>query len=153
MRSGDVYDASIIDDTVLALTDAVGNYGFTFVEIRPQVKKDRENKIINIQFQIEEAPKAYVERIDIRGNVRTLDKVLRREFKLVEGDAINASKLRRTRRNIQSLGFFSNLNIENVPDLHPIKRLLRWMLKNSQLVASPLAVAIQQLRVLLVKLT
>ena len=124
MRSGDVYDASIIDDTVLALTDAVGDYGFTFVEIRPQVKKDRENKIINIQLQIEEAPKAYVERIDIRGNVRTLDKVLRREFKLVEGDAFNASKLRRTRRNIQSLGFFSNLNIENVPGSAPDKTIV-----------------------------
>ncbi|MDJ0683407.1 MAG: outer membrane protein assembly factor BamA [Alphaproteobacteria bacterium] len=115
LESGDYYDADAVDEAVLALTDAVGELGYAFVEVRPVVNRDRENRIIDIEFRIGEAPKVYVERIDIRGNVRTLDRVIRREFELVEGDAFNSAKLRRSRNRIRGLGFFESVDVKNVP--------------------------------------
>ncbi len=116
---GDWYDTEIVDNTVLALTDAVGNLGYGFVDVRTRPEKNREERVINLVFEIGEAPRVFVERIEIRGNVRTLDKVVRREFRLVEGDAFNASKLRRSRDRIRNLGFFRKVDINAVPGSSP----------------------------------
>lgn len=120
IEAGDWYDANVVDDTVLALTDALGDLGFAFVEVRPRVERNAEDRIIDITFEILDGPRVFVERIDIRGNVRTLDRVIRREFLLVEGDAFNASKLRRSRQRVDDLGFFSrvdvNTSIGSAPD-------------------------------------
>jgi outer membrane protein insertion porin family len=97
----DWYDASQIEDSIQALTDTVGNLGFAFVDIRPRTKRDRENLIVDLVYEIAEGPRVFVERINIAGNFRTLDKVVRREFRLVEGDAFNAAKYRRSRQRIQ----------------------------------------------------
>ena len=107
----DWYDANLIEDTIQALTDTVGNLGFAFVDIRPRTQRDRENLIIDLVYEIAEGPRVFVERINIVGNVRTLDKVVRREFRLVEGDAFNAAKYRRSRQRIQNLGFFKTVNV------------------------------------------
>ena len=85
LEPGDWYNANEVDETVERLTDAVGDLGYAFVDVRPVVDRDRDTKTINITFEVQEGPRVYVERIDIRGNVRTLDKVIRREFRLVEG--------------------------------------------------------------------
>ncbi|OUS17936.1 outer membrane protein assembly factor BamA [Rhodospirillales bacterium 47_12_T64] len=124
-EENDWYNADLIDKTVDNLTDAVGNLGYAFVDIRPVPEKDTENKIINLVFNIAEGPKVFVERIDIEGNSRTLDKVIRREFRLVEGDAFNSSKLRRSRSRIQRLGFFQSVNIENEPGSTPDRTVLK----------------------------
>ncbi|WP_419901599.1 outer membrane protein assembly factor BamA [Kiloniella sp.] len=119
------YNADLIDKTVDNLTDAVGNLGYAFVDIRPLPEKDTENKVIDLIFNISEGPKVFVERIDIQGNVRTLDKVIRREFRLVEGDAFNSSKLRRSRSRIQQLGFFQSVNVDNQPGSTPDRTVIQ----------------------------
>ena len=81
--------------------------------------------MIDITFEILEAPRVFVERIDVRGNVRTLDEVIRREFLLVEGDAFNSSKLRRSRQRITNLGFFSSVEVNNVPGSTPDKTVVQ----------------------------
>ena len=124
LDSGDYYDADAVDDTILALTDAVGEQGYAFVDVRPRVSRDAETRTIDLTFEIGEAPKVYVERVDIRGNVRTLDRVLRREFLLVEGDAFNSSRLRRSRDRLRGLGYFSNVDVNNVPGSSPDRTVI-----------------------------
>jgi len=114
-EEGEWYNADQVEDIVQNLTDALGSRGYAFVDVRPQVNRDRENKTITITYDIQEGPRVYVERIDITGNVRTLDKVIRREFKLVEGDAFNTAKLRRSRQRVKDLNFFEKAEVTNVP--------------------------------------
>jgi outer membrane protein insertion porin family len=112
---GEWYDASAVDQTVTGLTEAAGNRGFAFVDVRPRVERERENRIIQLVYEIREGPKVYVERIDIEGNIRTVDQVIRREFRLVEGDAFNSTLLSRSRRRVQRLGFFQSVNVDSDP--------------------------------------
>jgi outer membrane protein insertion porin family len=116
---GDWYDATEVDRTIGKLTDVVGELGYAFVEVRPRPKIDREQDIIAISYEIREGPRVYVERIDIRGNVRTRDKVIRREFRVVEGDAFNTSKIRRSRQRIENLGFFSRVDVQTAQGSAP----------------------------------
>ena len=80
---GEYYDATDIEKTVDNLTEIAGSKGFAFVEIDPKISRDEVNDIIDITYVVSEGPKVYVDRIDITGNVRTLDKVVRREMKLI----------------------------------------------------------------------
>ncbi|WP_338069530.1 outer membrane protein assembly factor BamA [Allostella humosa] len=113
------YNADQVETTITRLTDAIGNRGYAFVDVRPQITRDREKKEIGVTFEIQEGPRVFVERIDIVGNVRTLDKVVRREFQLVEGDAFNAAKLRRSRQRVRDLGYFKKVEMTNVPGATP----------------------------------
>ncbi len=124
-EEGDWYDASSVDKTIEKLTDSVGDLGYAFVDIRPRVQRDRENLTIDIVYDIQEGPKVFVERIDIEGNTRTLDRVIRREFRLVEGDAFNTSKLRRSRQRVQNLGFFKTVTVENEPGSAPDRTVIK----------------------------
>ena len=124
VEQGDWYSAEEIDKTIDRLTELVGTLGYAFVEIRPRVNRDRENKKINVKYVINEGPRVYVERINITGNIRTLDKVIRREFRVVEGDAFNASKLRRTKKSLQNLGFFQKIDVEQLPGSAPDKTVI-----------------------------
>jgi len=123
-KAGDWYDASKVEASITALTDAVGELGYAFVDVQPRLERDRENKVINLTYDIQEGPRVFIERIDISGNVRTLDKVIRREFRLVEGDAFNTARLRRTRQRIQNLGYFSRVDIRTVPSDSPDKTVI-----------------------------
>jgi outer membrane protein insertion porin family len=114
VEEGDWYNADQIEEIVQKLTDAVGNKGYAFTDIRPQLQRDRERRTIDVTFDIKEAPHVFVERIDIEGNVATLDKVIRREFRLVEGDAFNAARLRRSKERIKDLDFFEKSDVTNV---------------------------------------
>ncbi len=111
-EEGETYNADEIEESITILTEAVGDLGYAFVDIRPRVDKDVENRIINLTYDIQEGPKVFVERIEIEGNERTLDEVIRREFRLVEGDAFNATKLRRSRQRVQDLGFFRTVTVD-----------------------------------------
>ena len=113
VEKGDWYSAEEVEDSVLAVTTEVGNFGYAFVDVRPQVKRNREERAIDITFDVKEGPRVFVERIDIGGNVRTLDRVIRREFRLVEGDAFNAAKLERSRARVNNLGYFSRVEVKN----------------------------------------
>ena len=109
---GERYDLRKIEDTEDALTKLLGEKGFAFSDIRARTRRDRENNLIRVQYVIEEGPRVYVERININGNDRTHDEVLRREMRISEGDAFNRVLLERSRRNLRALGFFSSVDIE-----------------------------------------
>jgi len=113
--TGDTYNADEVEATVQSVTEALGERGFAFVDVRPRVNRDRDARTIDVTYEVREGPRVFVQRIDIAGNVRTLDKVIRREFTIVEGDAFNTAKLRRTRQRLQDLGFFSRVDINNTP--------------------------------------
>ncbi len=112
-RSGEIYDNSVIVETVDALVDEVGTFGFAFVDVQPRSTIRREDREVDIVFEVDEGPRVYVERIDIEGNLRTLDRVIRREFGIVEGDAFNVSKIRRATRRIRNLGYFTKVDVSN----------------------------------------
>lgn len=114
-QEGDWYDADAVDSAIENLTDELGSLGYAFVDIRPRVRRDRDSRTIDVTFDVQEGPRVYIERINVSGNVRTLDRVIRREFQLVEGDAFNTSKIRRSRRRIRNLGFFERVELTNVP--------------------------------------
>ena len=124
VEEGDWYDAEEVETTVQNLSEEVGDLGYAFVDVKPQVTRDREKNIIDITFNIQEGPRVFVERINISGNVRTLDRVVRREFRLVEGDAFNASKIRRSRERIEKLGFFKSVEIDNERGSDPDKAVI-----------------------------
>ncbi|MEQ8333054.1 outer membrane protein assembly factor BamA [Nisaea sp.] len=122
--SGETYNADLIDEAVDKIVDYLGTLGFAFVDIRPQPHQDREGKTVGITFFVGEGPKVFVERIDIEGNVRTLDRVIRREFQLVEGDAFNTTKMRRSSRRVRNLGFFKSVDVKNQEGSQPDRTVI-----------------------------
>jgi len=112
-EEGDTYDNTAVDDTIDAMTDYLGTLGYAFVNVRPRLRRDPETMTIDFDYQVGEGARVFVERIDIVGNVRTLDSVIRREMSLVEGDAFNTAKLRRSERRIRNLGFFRSVDVRN----------------------------------------
>ncbi len=112
---GDHYDISLVDETVDLLTDWIGKSGVAFFEVRPTVERRSSEKIVDIIFGIDEGRRVYIEKIDITGNIRTLDSVIRRQMRLAEGDAFNRAKVRESERRIRRLGFFESINIETIP--------------------------------------
>jgi len=124
VQSGDWYDAQELEHSISVITDALGNRGYAFVEVKPQVARNREDRTVDIVFDVHEGPQVYVERIDINGNVRTLDKVVRREFQLVEGDAFNTNKMTRSKDRIKNLGFFKKVEVNNSPGSAPDRTVI-----------------------------
>ena len=110
-KEGDIYDIREIEETITEMTFRLGESGYAFTRIEPIPVKDDENNTVGITFEINEGERVFVERIDITGNSRTLDRVVRRQFELVEGDAFNALQLRRSRSKIRGLGFFSEVDV------------------------------------------
>lgn len=123
-KPGEVFNAEEIDNTIDALTYAAGASGYAFVDIRPRVERDREKRLINLTFEINEGPRVYVERINITGNVRTLDRVIRRELRLVEGDAFNVAAVARSEQRIRALGFFDTVEITQQEGTAPDRTVL-----------------------------
>jgi outer membrane protein insertion porin family len=120
-KEGDIYNADQIESTIQALTDEVGRLGYAFVQIDPVTRRHPDDLTVDLTFQINEGPKVYVERIDISGNLRTLDEVIRREFRLSEGDAFNTALLRRSEQRIRNLGFFESVDVKTAPGSAPDK--------------------------------
>src|SRR5262249_49167237 len=94
------------------------------VEVKPDIGRNRDEHTLDIVFSVQEGPQVYVERIDIAGNVRTLDKVIRREFRLVEGDAFNTSKMQRSKERVKNLGFFKKVEVSNTPGTAPDRTVI-----------------------------
>lgn len=109
---GETYDANEVDKSIEQITLQAGKLGFAFAQVRPKAEPDVENLRINITYAINEGPRVYVERIEVVGNVRTLDVVIRREMRLVEGDAYNRVLVDRARRRITALDFFNTVEIK-----------------------------------------
>ncbi|HEX3952499.1 MAG TPA: outer membrane protein assembly factor BamA [Stellaceae bacterium] len=124
VHTGDWYNAEAVEHSISVLTDTLGNRGYAFVEVKPEITRNREDRTIDIVFNVIEGPQVYVERIDITGNVRTLDRVIRREFRLVEGDAFNTSKMQRSKERIKNLGFFKKVEVNNTPGSAPDRTVI-----------------------------
>jgi outer membrane protein insertion porin family len=113
MAKGDWYDAKQVEDTVESLSESAGLFGYAFADVSPDFQRDKETLTMGIKFNVAETPRVFVERIDINGNTLTEDKVLRREFRLNEGDAFNSFQVKRTTDRIKSLGYFQeDLEVE-----------------------------------------
>lgn len=106
IKEGDWYDAKKVEDTVDGLSQAAGALGYAFADVRPEFQRDREKLTMTLNFNIAEARRTYVERIDISGNTQTQDKVIRREMRLAEGDAFNTFLVKRSQDRVNSLGYF-----------------------------------------------
>ncbi|WP_371397987.1 outer membrane protein assembly factor BamA [Fretibacter rubidus] len=111
IREGELYRASDVESAIDTLTFAAGTSGFAFVDIQPEIKRNRDTKTVDLVFNMVEGPRVYIERIDIIGNTTTLDYVIRREMELVEGDAFNRILLDRSRNRVRALRFFEEVEI------------------------------------------
>lgn len=126
MKKGDWYNAKLVEDTIDGLTESVGLLGYAFADVRPTFDRDKDKREMSIMFVVNEAPRVYVESVTVNGNTRTRDEVIRREFRLAEGDAFNSVKVKRSRDRIQSLGFFQDkLEVKQAPGTAPDKVALQ----------------------------
>lgn len=119
IQSGDIYNGELIQKAIDALTNAAGTRGYAFAEVHPRIRRDHDKRVIDVLLKIDQGPRVYVEKINISGNTRTLDKVVRREFRLVEGDAFNRVLVDRSRTRIRSLGIFKDVDIKQSPGSQP----------------------------------
>jgi len=119
-NSGEIFDRSKISESIEIIKELAENEGYSFIEIKPKFKDNLEDKTINIEIDINEGPRVYVNSINIAGNTRTLDQVIRREINLSEGDAFNKFTMNYSKDSIRALNFFSSVDIteerSNFPD-------------------------------------
>lgn len=129
IKEGEIYKASQVEDAIETLTFAAGTAGYAFVDIQPEIKRNRETKTVDLVFNIVEGPRVYIERIDIVGNTTTLDYVIRREMELAEGDAFNRVLLDRSRNKVRSLRFFEEVEIEETQGSAPDRAVVKVNVK------------------------
>ena len=118
-KTGDLFKGDMIEDTIDTLTFAAGIAGYAFVDVTPQLNPNPDTNTVDVTFALDEGPRVYIERIDIVGNTSTLDRVIRRELRVVEGDAFNRVLLDRSRNRVRALGFFKNVEITESPGSKP----------------------------------
>ena len=119
LAKGDVYNADLVEKSILGITTEVASRGYAFSQVRPRGDRDAATNTITLSFVVEEGPRVYIERINVRGNTRTRDYVVRREFDIGEGDAYNKVIIDRTERRLKNLGFFKSVRISNEPGSTP----------------------------------
>ncbi len=111
IQDGDLFRGDMIEDVIDTLTYAAGIAGYAFVDVNPRLEADPETRKVNVTFAIDEGPRVYIERINIIGNTSTLDRVIRRELRVAEGDAFNRVLLDRSRNRVRALGYFEEVEI------------------------------------------
>src|SRR5262245_37412495 len=119
LSAGSVYNADLVEKSVEALTIQAARQGYAFANVRPRGERNFETKTINLAFVVEEGARTYIERINVRGNTRTRDYVIRREFDLGEGDAYNRALIDRAERRLKNLNYFKTVKITNEPGSAP----------------------------------
>jgi len=125
MKKGNWYNAKLVEDTIDRLNETAGAFGYAFADTRPQYRRDKDKLTMDVSFVIGEAPRVYVERIEVNGNTLTQDKVVRREFRLAEGDAFNSLQVKRSTNRIKSLGYFQEkFEVEQKPGSAPDRIVL-----------------------------
>lgn len=110
-EKGDWYDSTAVDKTMETLVTEIGAMGYPFVDVEPQLQQNSKDKTIDLKLVAREGQRVFVESINIMGNVRTEDQVIRREFRVAEGDPFNAAKIRRSKQRLQNLGYFEKTDI------------------------------------------
>lgn len=124
IQSGDQFSRKQIERNITTLNTHVGTYGYAFADIQPKIEKNREKKTVDLIFEVREGPRVYIERIDVVGNDRTRDEVIRRELNILEGDAYNSTKVKRAEKNLKDLGYFKKSEILTEPGSAPDKARL-----------------------------
>jgi outer membrane protein insertion porin family len=123
-KTGDVYSADLVEKSIEDLTIDLAKRGYAFATVRPRGDRDFATRRINLVYVVEQGTRAYIERINIRGNTRTRDYVIRREFDIYEGDAYNRALVDRAERRLKNLGYFKNVKITNEPGSAPDRIIL-----------------------------
>ena len=124
IKEGDLFKGNLIETTIDTLTYAAGIAGYAFVDIRPQLDVNPDTGRIDVTFAVDEGPRVYIERINIVGNTQTLDRVIRRELRISEGDAFNRILLDRSKNRVRSLGYFKDVEIVETPGDGPDKSIV-----------------------------
>jgi len=119
LSAGDIYNSVQVDKSVLAITRALATYGYAFSDVRPHGERDTAAHTIALTFTADDGPKVYIERIDVTGNTRTRDFVIRREFDIGEGDPYNHAMIETAERRLNNLGFFKKVHISTRPGSSP----------------------------------
>jgi len=119
LKEGELFNAKRVDATTDALIDALGSKGFAFLNVRPNYTKREAERKVDITYAITPGPRVYINRINIEGNNRTRDNVIRREMRLAEGDAFSADKIKRSQDRLTYLGFFEKAEIERAESDQP----------------------------------
>lgn len=115
IEKGDWYNADKIEKSVYEITEKLGQQGIAFVDVNSVLNKNTQTGDVEVTFDITEGQRLFIDKINITGNTRTEDRVIRREFRVDEGDAFNASKIKASRRNIEALDYFSKVDIQTEP--------------------------------------
>ncbi len=126
---GEIYNAEQVDSTTEKLTLAVAERGYAFGQIRPRVDRDPIGRTISIVYVVEQGPRIYIERINIVGNARTRDYVVRREIRLAEGDAYNRLLAEQARGRLQKLGFFKSVKLTREQGSAPDRVILNFIIE------------------------
>ncbi len=119
IKTGATFDSEKLENAIESITFATGSTGYAFVDVNPRLSRHAETNTIDLTFEVNEGPRVYVERINIKGNTRTLDKVIRREVRIAEGDPFNRVLVDRSKARVRSLGFFKEVEIEEKPGSAP----------------------------------
>lgn len=124
MKVKDWYNGNEVKDSIDSMTKKLGDMQYAFVNVVPDINRNRENHTIDIVFNVNESPRVFVERINVDGNVRTLDKVIRRQIELSEGDPFNRSLLSKSEQNVKDLGYFAKVDVKTLPGSTPDKTVI-----------------------------
>ena len=121
---GDWYDGDAVGRSADAMEVDVHTRGYAFVDVKPRILRDRDKHTVDIAFDVGEGPRVYVERMDIVGNTRTKDKVIRRELRIAEGDAFSAEAVRRSKQRLQDVNYFNSVDIATSPGSAPDRAII-----------------------------
>jgi len=111
LQKGQTFKASTLRDDVFRLTGYFSDQGYAFVNVEPETDVQLEEKIVNVTFQVDKGPETYIDRIDVAGNTKTREKVIRRELRIQEQSRFSATGLQFSRERVQRLGFFEDVNV------------------------------------------
>jgi len=119
IRGGQTYSPLLIDNNITRMETLALKKGLNFVRVEPRVTRNERGQLVDIEFAIVKGERIFVERIDIEGNATTLDQVIRRQFRSVEGDPFNPREIRQSAERIRALGFFSDARVDARPGSAP----------------------------------
>ena len=108
-KTNQIYNAQEIENSISIMSDELSSKSYAFAVIEPILKRNKDKKIIDIDFIINETPRVFIDKINIFGNSRTLDEVIRRELRLKEGDPYNNNKINRSKQRLENLGYFEKV--------------------------------------------
>jgi outer membrane protein insertion porin family len=114
-REGEVFNRSKLSKDIQAITDIYYDEGYAYANITPVTQVEEENRIVDLTFEIQKGKQVYIERIDIAGNSKTRDKVIRRELRIYEGELFSGTGLRRSKERVTALGFFETVEVQHKP--------------------------------------